>query len=641
MKLSVPFEFISKIDIFGAEVGLKYEDKSKYTSRLGGFATAVVGGLLCALLYQSFFQIFGRLHPNLIYQQTYVQIPSKYTLSKDQFNFMIGLQDENGNAYIDDDIFTIEAQFLYKEVSNENGKIIPNFIIKEVPTGLCSEDDFQMRETKDYFMSQPYQKHYCLKNKNDLYLEGQFDQNKFSVLIFKIIECTDKPNCKPANLRKEILKKSNAQIYYTDRIVQSQDFEQPFKSIGKTQYYNIFYDYLLKSNFIFSNTHVQDDTGYFAESLQTQTQLQFVTDRYQLQSKITNEFFNLSIYLDKNKENSYFRTYQKVPEALSQLGGTFQVLFFFGCLFIKPYNLLRLQKRLHSDIFSQENQNLNKKESQSKEKRKRSNSIFNKKTQIKAQNANNNLQNNNNQENQTQKEDQNEFSYFKSLREFLGFVPQNVKQQMQEIEYMKCIKTIMNTQIQFISLKNLFYQLDFSKVKLNTQQSQTLDSKPKIEGCFKENNFFNSFNLNKLQQEKSIINQKAINLSNFNLKSSNIYDQTPHSPSRFQDDNYKFFNQYDSPKLQQSSIQKNDEEIVNSLNDKNIIPQNEEQKQENSKSEIDIDSQDHQAQKVENYFKMYHSIESLNQKRISNPLFLQKFNSIYQEEIEQNQKQNK
>ncbi|KAL4479435.1 hypothetical protein ABPG73_019417 [Tetrahymena malaccensis] len=632
------FEFISKIDIFGAEIGLKYEGKSKYTSRLGGFATTIVGCLICALLYQLFYQIFDRLNPNLIYQQTYVQIPSRYTLSKNQFNFMIGLQDQDGNAYLDEDIFTVEAYFEYKQQSTKNGEVIQNFIVKQVSTGPCQEDDFQMTETKAYFMSQPYSKQYCLKNQNDLYLEGQFDQDKFSVLIFKIIECTDKPNCKPANIRQQILKTSNAQIYYTDRIVQTQNFQQPFKTIGKTQFYNIFYDYLLKSNFIFSNTHVQDDIGYFAESLQTQTQLQFVMDRYQLQSKTTNEFFNISIFLDKNKENSYYRTYQKIPGAISQLGGTFQVLFFFGCLFIKPYNLLKLKNKLHKDIFSQENQNLNKKQSSQKEKRKRNNSIFNKQDQNKIDE--NQSQNDNKEENNTQNQNQNSFSFRRKIKQFLGIVPENIRQQYEEIEHMKCIKNVMNIQIQFILLKNLFYQLDFSKLKLNTQQSQIYNNNSKIliDTGLKENNFQNSFNL-KFQKQQSILNVNSLNLSNFNLKKNNLYDLTPHSPSKFYDDS-KFFSQIDSPKLFKSQSQKSDDQNINALKHINVLSENEEQKQENSKSQIEIEIQDNSTQKVENYIKMFQSIEQLNQNQVPKDAILQKHNSNFQDKIDQNQKQN-
>ncbi|EAS00658.1 transmembrane protein, putative (macronuclear) [Tetrahymena thermophila SB210] len=638
MKTDALLGFISKIDIFGAEVGLKYEGKSKYTSRLGGFATIIVGGLLCALLYQQFYQIFGRLNPNLIYEQTYVQIPSRYSLSKDQFNFMIGLQDQDGNAYLDEDIFTVEAYFEYKEQTNQNGKVVSNFIVNQIPTGPCSEDDFQMIDTKQYFLNQPYQKQYCIKGNNDLYLEGQFDQDKFSVLIFKIIECTDKPNCKPANLRQEILKTSNAQIYYIDRNVQTQNFEKPFKSVGKTQFYNIFYDYLLKSNFIFSNTHVQDDIGYFAENYQTQTQLQFVTDRYQLQSKTTNEFFNISLFLDKNKENNYFRTYQKITGALSQLGGTFQVLFFFGCLFIKPYNLLKLQNRLHKDIFSQENQSLNKKESNQKEKKKRS-SIFNKKSSMKVSNAHNYLQdakNEKKEENQFQieDEDENESSYLRKIKQFFGFVSQNVKQQMQEIENMKSIKTIMNTQIQFILLKNLFYQIDFSNIKQNKDLSQTFDSKSKIQGDGRqrENSIFNSFNFNKLQKDQSIINLKAFNSSKFNL--NDFTPQSPQSPSRFQDES-KYFSQIDSPKLQESCSQKNEDQIINTSNDKNILSQNEEQKQENSKSDIEIDNQIDCVKKIDNYIQNFNLIQSKN----CNSVALKKNSSNCQDESYQDQKQ--
>ncbi|KAL4479436.1 hypothetical protein ABPG73_019418 [Tetrahymena malaccensis] len=615
------FGFISKIDVFGAEVGLKYEGKNKYRSRLGGFSSLIVGCLISALFYQQFYQIFNRVNPNVIYEQTYVQMPGKYNLTKNQFSFMIGLQDQNDNPVIDEDIFTIEAQFAYKVQTIINNTTAYNFVVNKIEIGPCAADDFQMADVQSYFMSQPYQKYYCLKNQNELYLEGQFDQNFFSVLTFKIIECTDKPNCKPPMIRQQFIKSSYAQIFYTDRIVETQNFEKPFKNVGKTQYYNIFYDFLLNSNFIFSNTHIQDDTGLIVESLTSQTQLQFINDRYQLQSKTGSEFFSLAVYLDKNKENSYYRSYKKIPEVFSQLGGTFQVLFFMGCILIKPYNQLKLKNRLHKDIFSVENQNLNKKQAPQKQVKKKSILVQSKNTQNTVQNIINKSQMDSIVEGNLSDQEEQKFGFIRKIKEFLGIVPQYVKQQYQEIENMRSIKTIINTQIQFILLQNLFYQIDFSKIQFSNQRSQGLESKSKIllESCVKENNLLNSMNYYKFQKNQSFSNLKSLNINDFNIKNDKLADIGDKSLSKQNEEEITtFINKQNSPILKGTSCSGNYDTHSKILNDKAKKPQIFEERQEKSKSEIDIESQSPSVQDVESYIKIFNSIKILNQNQFQN-----------------------
>ncbi|EAS00660.2 transmembrane protein, putative (macronuclear) [Tetrahymena thermophila SB210] len=614
--------FIKRIDIFGAEVGLKYEGQNKYTSRLGGFATLIVGCLISAIFYQQFYQIYNRVNSNLIYEQNFVEIPRRYNLTTHQFSFMIGLQDQNTNPVIDEDIFTIEAIFQFKKPIVQNGTTTYELVSNKVPVGPCTEDDFQVEDIKGYFLSQPYQKYYCLKNQNELYLEGQFDQNFFSVLQFKISECIDKPSCKSPDIRQQFIKTSYAQIYYTDRIVQTQNFEQPFKNVGKTQYYNIFYDYLQQSSFVFTNTKISDDIGLLVESLSIQTQLQFVNDRYQLQSKTTNEFFEISIYLDKNKENSYYRSYKKIPEALSQLGGNFQVLFFLGCLFIQPYNLLKLKNRLHKDIFSVENQNLNKKESSPKSNKKRKNSSFNFKAQSTIQNIINQSQLDYIDEEKIPDQESNKFQFIEKLKEFLGIVPQYIKQQYQEIENMRSIKTIINTQIQFIFLKNLFYQIDFLKIKLINQQSQVFDNKSKnlIETCSKENIFFNQSNIFKQYNNQSFSNLKMLNINDFNIKNDKIADMTVHSLIKNEEDNSKFFSKQNSPLLRDIGSSKKDDVSPEISSKQFKLSQNFDQNQEKNKSEIDVESQSPSIQDLESYIKIFNSIKSLNKNQFQNSI---------------------
>lgn len=58
----------------------------------------------------------------------------------------------------------------------------------------CSLDHFKVEDTYKYFSEQDYSKLYCLDYNENIYLEGKFDSDKFSVVEIYFSKCIE--NCK-------------------------------------------------------------------------------------------------------------------------------------------------------------------------------------------------------------------------------------------------------------------------------------------------------------------------------------------------------------------------------------------------------------------------------------------------------------
>lgn len=85
-------------------------------------------------------------------------------------------------------------------------------------------------------------------------------------------------------------------------------------------------------NLEFINTYVRDDLGLISTSIRTQQNLLYVNSRTMQSSNADEYFYKVSLFMVKNKEQHYNRKFLKLTEAVSQVGGIYNVFFFLGCL---------------------------------------------------------------------------------------------------------------------------------------------------------------------------------------------------------------------------------------------------------------------------------------------------------------------
>ncbi|KAL4472950.1 hypothetical protein ABPG72_020644 [Tetrahymena utriculariae] len=349
---------LEKIDIFGVGINIMFNQQNKHKTKFGGFITVIIVTLL-SILFLSFIQeMINKTNPSVIYEQQIVSNPSRYNLTTDNFSFMATLLDASFNPIYDETIYRIEGNFLYKlpTINADGSEGTAQFYNKAIEMELCTQKSFQVQNAKDYFLNLPYQKMYCFKNIDDFYLVGQFEMDVFSVIQVNVIPCDDqdpknKQKCMEKTQRDSILSQTLLQVYYTTQVVQVSNNQQPFNSIGATYFWETNIDFLQNINLTFIKTYVEDNQGLIFEDVKTQNSLLFSNERMMMSSKKDFSIYQVSLYLEKNKEQKYIRKYIKVSEAFSQIGGIFNVLFMIGCIIAQPYSQMQLNRKLFNSTF--------------------------------------------------------------------------------------------------------------------------------------------------------------------------------------------------------------------------------------------------------------------------------------------------
>ncbi|EAS05638.2 ubiquitin-conjugating enzyme family protein (macronuclear) [Tetrahymena thermophila SB210] len=377
---------LQAIDIFGVGINIRFNQQSKHTTGFGGLITLALTSLLLILFISSIQNIIKKSNPSVIYQEDFISNPSQYNLTNENFSFAITLLDANFNPINDKSIFRIEGNFLYKEPQiNSDGSVgEPVFKNKVIEFELCTEQSFQVQGTESYFLSLQYQNMYCFKNIDDYYLVGQFEMDQFSVIQINVIPCDQSdPNnqvqCMEESKKNLILSQSLLQVYYITQVVQVSSKQQPFKPMGITYFWENNIDFLQNVNLMFIKTYVQDDDGLIFENNIQNSSLLFSSERTMMSSKKDFSIYQISLYLEKNKEKTYIRKYQKIFECFSSIGGIYNVLFAIGCILAQPYSQIQLNRKLFNETFQVSNNNQDNllNESQSSNKSSKTNKTDN------------------------------------------------------------------------------------------------------------------------------------------------------------------------------------------------------------------------------------------------------------------------
>ncbi|KAL4490811.1 hypothetical protein ABPG72_021865 [Tetrahymena utriculariae] len=302
--------------------------------------TLALFSLLAVLLSYQIKQVIEQTYPKVIFEEQIVSNPSKYNLSKKNFSFVMALYYSFQGFINYRSIFSFQAIFYYKVPFNnlDGSKGQPVLQKKAMEIEVCNENSFQVQGTESYFKNLQYNQIYCFKKFKDFYFVGQFENYEFSFISIQVVVCEDNDpqntvKCMETTQKDKILSNSSLHIYYSNFVAHLQDKSQPFQSVGQTVFWNAKDDSLILSN------------------KNSQNQLLFSSYRSTLLTQTSNSIFIVSLFLEKNREQTYYREYPKFSDMFSKVGGLFNVLFVFGCIIAKPYSQLQLNRKLFNSTF--------------------------------------------------------------------------------------------------------------------------------------------------------------------------------------------------------------------------------------------------------------------------------------------------
>ena len=352
--------FLSKIDIFGIRTEFQIDNKSKFQTISGGFFTLIYFGLFLSLIFILGDDIFYHKNPTTSFSQIYTPTPAETKVSRNGYFFMLGLQDQSSNQFIDPSIYNITCHNGFRNITTGQYSKIP------IPLEPCTIDHLpDDPQLKSYFETLvggvDYLKNiYCIQkgHDNEFSIEGEWDQDIFKYLQVKIYSCgnsTANQNCKDDQTINSLLQNGYFGFYSTDNLFDMNNYERPAKMFGR--------DYFIPTSlqipksivrYLKTNRVLSDDSWIMSDVKETQY---FSLDSDEesfnvLDGTSPNQKFVDMQIRKQYYENIYSRTYKKLKNLAGEIVGFLNMFLLILTLISKPFIRKEYYDAISNNIFN-------------------------------------------------------------------------------------------------------------------------------------------------------------------------------------------------------------------------------------------------------------------------------------------------
>ena len=317
-------------DIYAKRPGFFYKNQEKIGSFFGLFLTLlyIVGSLV--LFFYYLISTIKRTEIRVYDSSFYSQEMPIIDVDKDKLYFAFGLENPNtSNRYIDESIYTCEVRYIDRIKRNGEFETINSTLL---PIERCQEQNFG-KNYQHLILKGELNNSYCLKDFDySLTFAGGYKYERISYIRIKIFPCNKTTGkCKTQNEINNYLTSSYFSILLKDIGLNPSDFKEPtiptLQDLYTTIDRRLFRTYVLN----FGVTEIHTDVGLFQENIDKKNYFQYKKEVQTFSFRDEEEYLSgqeiclVQIRLDDNIYTQK-RTYAKISEALSRIGGYMQLL---------------------------------------------------------------------------------------------------------------------------------------------------------------------------------------------------------------------------------------------------------------------------------------------------------------------------
>ena len=347
-------------DIYAKRTSFFYKNQERIGSYFGLFLTLLYI-VVSLILFIYYFSITMKRSEIKVYDSTlYAQEMPIINLERNQFNFAFGLEDPKTlNRFVDETIYYAEVAFIDRIKVNGQFVTISTQIL---PLEKCKSEESFGENYKHLFLKGELSNSYCLKDFNyNLTLVGGFKYERMSYIRIKIFPCKNTTennyHCKPQEKLDEKMTSGYFSILLKDIGLNPSNYSNP--SIPTLQDLYTTIDKRLYKNYIlnFGLTEIQTDEGLFNEKIKTDKFIQFhkelqtFTFREESENLEGKDICLTQIRLDDNIIVQK-RTYTKISEILSRIGGYMQLMNTVFLLISLLINKIDSKLKIINSIFN-------------------------------------------------------------------------------------------------------------------------------------------------------------------------------------------------------------------------------------------------------------------------------------------------
>jgi len=350
---------LSGLDIYARRIGFFYNNRERISSYSGLFLTFIYV-VASIILFIHFMIITAQRKEIRVYDSSFIaQEMPIINLDKNNFYFAFGLENPKTlNRFVDESIYIPEVVYIDRAKINGKFKTINSLTL---PFEKCQEGIFG----KDYqhlFVVGELSNSYCLKDFNyNLTLQGGFKYEKMSYVRIKIYPCTNNTEnnnkCKPQEEIDKYLTSGYFSILLKDIGLNPSNYSYPviptlqdlYTTVDKRFYKNLILTYGL--------TQVQTDIGLFNEKIANNKYIQFKKSFENFIFMEEEEYNNGKeiIFIEIRLDDHILiqkRTYTKISETFSRIGGYMQLMNTIFLLISLLINRLDTEQKVLNSIFN-------------------------------------------------------------------------------------------------------------------------------------------------------------------------------------------------------------------------------------------------------------------------------------------------
>ena len=346
-------------DIYSKRASFFYNNHEKIGSCFGCFLTIVYILASLSLLYYYLAKVFNRSEFKVYDTTIYNQGMPNITIDSNELYFAFGLENSiHSRRFIDETIYYPQILFINQIKENGGFKTIEE---KELAYERCKEENFGVKY-QSLFLEGELNSSYCLKDFNyTLNFVGGYKYEQMSYIQIKIFPCknnTDNNNhCKSQEVIDNHLSSGYFSILLKNFGLNPSNYLSPVFPTLKDLFTTIDKQFHRSYVINFGVTEIHTDTSLFKEVFKIEKFLQY---RELFQSFY---FMEKQDYLDGKEicivqlklDDAIIiqkRTYTKLTEIMSKVGGCMELLYTIFSLLSLFVNKVNSQLKIINSIFS-------------------------------------------------------------------------------------------------------------------------------------------------------------------------------------------------------------------------------------------------------------------------------------------------
>ena len=354
MKNKINYYF--NFDIYSSSPNFYFNNHERINTWLGTILTAVyIIVSLSLFIYQTIIVINRdnfKVYDSTIYGQEMPIID----LNSSSLYFAFGLEDPlSVNRFIDDSIYIAKIVFVDKAKINDE---LVTVYQENLEFEKCNVANFG-ENYQHLFLEGELNNSYCLKNFN-LTLAGGYKYERFSYIRIRIYPCVNNSennnSCKPQEEIDRMMTSGYFSIIIKDIGLNPSNYSFPIIPTLQDLYTTI--DKRIYQNYIlnFGVTEIHTDKGLFAQNLEIKKYLQFRKELQTFTFRDEKDYYegkSVIIVQMKLEDNILVQTrsYTKIPEIFSTIGGYMQLMNTAFLLLSLLANKFTLELKIFNSIF--------------------------------------------------------------------------------------------------------------------------------------------------------------------------------------------------------------------------------------------------------------------------------------------------